>query len=151
MNTTEIINAIKQDKIAKQTFCGVVAIDQLPLKTITRGCSFIVNTETSREYGEHWFAIFSPLNGPVEYFDSYGIKPTNIEIYQFIRKNGGKYIYNTKKIQGNNSISCGQFSILYIYFRSRGYTMSDYIKFYTSNKTYNDILIKKIYNKMIKM
>ena len=149
MNTIQLVKAFKKDKYTRKSFCGVIPIDFLPLRKVKKKCAFIVNTDKSTEVGQHWFSIYVPRSGPIEYFDSYGLKPQNEEIYDFIRANGSKYIYNTTAIQGNSSISCGKFSILFLYFRTRGYKMKDYLKFFTSNKKLNDVFINNLYNKIV--
>jgi hypothetical protein len=151
MDTVQLIKFFKKDKFTRKSFCGVLPLDLLPIRKVRRNCSFIVNTHKSNQPGEHWFSIYVPKYGPVEYFDSYGLKPFNKEVNDFIKANGSHYVYNEKEIQGLNSISCGKFSILFIYFRTRGYTLKQYLKFFTSNKLYNDIFINKLYNKLIKI
>ena len=74
MNTIQLINVISKDELARKNFCGVLPIDHLPIKNLTHDCSFIINTDPSTERGQHWVAIFAPLNGDIEYFDSYGFK-----------------------------------------------------------------------------
>jgi hypothetical protein len=150
MNTVQLIKFFKKDKYARKSFCGVLPLDMLPIRKVRRNCSFIINTHNSNQPGEHWFSIYVPKSGPIEYFDSYGQKPLNKEVYDFIKVNGFKYKYNEKEIQGINSISCGKFAILFIYFRTRNYTLNQYLKFFTSNKIHNDIFINKLYDKLVK-
>jgi len=147
METNQLIHLLLKDKYAKKSFCGVLPIDQLPQKPVKKPCSFIVNTHNSNLPGEHWFAIFVPHRGKIEYFDSYCKKPINNEVYNFLRINGIKYIYNKTCIQSNLSVNCGKFCLHYIYFRSRNYSMKKYVKFFSSNKLYNDMIINKLYKK----
>ena len=149
MNTLQLIDALKKRKFVRRTFCGVIPIDLLGVKKINKNCSFIVNTDDSSKPGEHWFAIYMPKNLPVEFFDSYGIKPKQKEILEFIRFNGKRYKYNDKRIQGNNSINCGLFALFFIYFRAKGYTMEQFLKLFTNNYLNNDLIVKKLYNKIV--
>src|SRR5260370_4762244 len=99
METNQLIHLLLKNKYTMNVFCGVLPIDHLPQKQVRKPCSFIVNTHNSKLPGEHWFAIFVPKRGYIEYFDSYGKKPINKEVYNFIKTNGKKYIYNKKCIQ----------------------------------------------------
>ena len=147
MNTTQLIDFLKRDKFAKKVFCGVIPIDKLPISKVKRPCSYIINTHESQKPGEHWYALYIPRRGYIEYFDSYGIKPINHQIYSFFHANGSKYIYNKIKLQGVKSTNCGLFSAFFIYFRCRGYSMKQYIKFFASNKLHNDLFIKSLFKK----
>ena len=150
MNTTQVEKALLKDKYVKKHYCGVIPLDFLPKKKLKTSCYFIVNTHKSYQPGEHWLSIYIPKKGPIEYFDSYGLKPSNKEILNFLKRNRNHYIYNNVKIQGINSLNCGKFSIFFIYFRSRNFKMKDYLKFFSTNKTDNDLFITKLYEKIIK-
>ena len=149
MNTFNLIKLLKKDKFTRKCFYGVLPIDRLPLRKIKRPCCFIINTDKSHQPGEHWFGIFVPKVGSIEYFDSYGRKPINEEVYSFINSNGKKFTYNNENIQSNESTNCGKFTIFYIYFRVRGFKMKQYLKFFTKNKELNDIIINKMYKKFV--
>jgi hypothetical protein len=149
MDTFQILKLLTKDKYAKKHFCGVLPIDKLPITKIRRPCSFIINTDNSNFPGQHWFALYVPRIGKVEYFDSYGLKPINPQIYEFLRANGSKYIYNSKRIQSDLSKNCGKFCIFYIYMRSRNFPMKQITQFFVSNKNINDLLINKIFKKYI--
>lgn len=146
MYTDELINLLLKNKNTRKIFCGVLALDQVPLHRVRRPCSFIINTDVSALPGHHWFAVFIPRYGPIEYFDSFGIQPRHKRIFDFIMINQRKFIYNKKRIQADLSENCGQFSLLYLYYRSRGYTMNQYLKFFMQDDyEYNDKIIDKLY------
>jgi hypothetical protein len=145
MYTSELIQLLKKDKYSKKSFCGVVPYDKLPLKKLRRPCSFIINTQKSTEPGEHWIAVYLPKRGRIEFFDSYGLKPTIDKIYKMFNLNGKYYIYNNKAIQGVDSKNCGLFTLFYLYFRARGYSLNQYLKFFITNKTHNDTFIKNLF------
>jgi len=119
MNTIEIANILKRNKLSRRIFCGVIPIDHLPQHRINRACAYIVNTQPSNLSGEHWIALYISRYRIIEYFDPYGIQPINPEIFNFIQINGNKYIYNKFKIQTNKSTNCGLFCIFYIYLKLR--------------------------------
>ena len=136
---------MKKNKNVRKSFCGVIPIDKLPLRKVHRNCSFIVNTDDSSQPGSHWFAIYLPKNSPLEYFDSYGTKPTNKRILDFIKANGKRFKYNNKIIQGGNSTSCGLYALFFIYFRIKGFTIKEYQNVFTSNFENNDKIVNKFY------
>jgi hypothetical protein len=148
MDTYQIDQFLKSDKFAKKGFKGVIPINYLPLKYVDRPSSYIINTDNSNLPGEHWFALYIPLKGPIEYWDSYGLKPINNEIYKFIKMNKRPFIYNRFKIQSNNSMTCGQYSIFYIYLRSRNIKMKKITNFFIKNRSINDKIIMKIFKKI---
>ena len=150
MNTIQLIALLKRDKYTRKTFCGVIPINHLPLKKIHRKCSFIVNTDESSLPGTHWFAIYIPKTGPIEYFDSFGRQPEEKEVKYFIKINNRRVIYNSKLLQSSESITCGHFCIFYLLFRNRGYTMKMFTKFFNDNRDFNDKQISLMYLKMIK-
>ena len=128
-------------------------INFLPLQYISRPSSFIVNTLPVTDFnkvpeGEHWFALFIPTRGPIEYFDSYGGKPINSEVYRFCQINRKKIVQNKFKIQANTSIKCGDFSVFYLFLRSRNISMKRIVKFFIRYKHYNDKIIESIFNKL---
>ena len=151
MYTNQIIKNLLKYPWSRRVFCGVKPLDKIPQRRVRRPCSFVVNTDKSDQPGEHWFGIFVPRRGQVEYFDSYGRPPQHREVLTFLRLNGNKFKYNMKRIQSNESQNCGQFTLFFIYFRSKGYTMDQYMKLYSNiDYQYNDQIIEKLYNKMCK-
>ena len=130
MFTQDLIRLLLRNPKSRRVFCGVIPIDHLTLKRVRRPCSFIINTDPSSQPGQHWFAVFDPrLNSqPIEIFDSFGLPSHQKLLFDFIKINShrNQFIYNTRKIQADDSINCGKFSLLYIYFKAKGYTMSQY-------------------------
>ena len=147
MNTNEIIICINKNKEARKKFLGVFPIDLLPLEKMKRPCSIICNTDTSDKGGTHWIAIFIPKIGKIEYFDSFGLKPLNQEIYKFFDFNGVNYVYNNKQIQSNESNTCGKFCVLFILFRSRNLNYRDFLNLFTNDKIYNEKFVENLYKK----
>lgn len=145
MNTYEINDILTKNPITKKIFCGVFAIDNLPKERIKRPCAFVVNTEESTKRGLHWFAIFVPRTGPIEYFDSFGFKPQNKEVYHFIKMNGKQWIHNSRQIQSNESNTCGLFCIIFIALRSKNYNFKQFLRMFKENKLFNENLVGKLF------
>jgi hypothetical protein len=151
MNTTQVAEFLKKDKYTKKIFKGVLPIDHLPLKYIRRPSCFIVNTGRSDTEGEHWVALYLPVKGPIEYFDSYGYLPINKEIYTFFKLNQKKFIYNRFNIQSDKSTNCGKYAIFYLYMRCRRFSLYKFIQFFVKHKYINDKIISKIFTKINKI
>ena len=148
MDTFQLKSIIGKDKFARKSFCGVIPIDYLPKTRLLKTCSFIVNTEDSSKPGKHWIVIYAPLNGFVEYFDPFGLKPTKSEILEFMKINGNNFIYNPHQIQASSSYYCGLFCLFYILLRSRRISMLKIIKFFNEHSNLNDDIIKIIFKKL---
>jgi hypothetical protein len=128
MYSSQIANKCQRLK----SFTGVFAADKLPRTLNELPSSLIVNTHKSSMPGEHWVAIYVNENGFGEYFDSFGMAPYVDEIKDFLNsvcKDG--WTYNTSAIQGLSSIKCGQFCIVFIWFRNLGFTMNQVLSLFS--------------------
>lgn len=151
MNTVDLEKILKNNFFTRKNFLGVYAIDMLPIKKLKRPYSIICNTDPSYRSGKHWVAIFLPKFGKLEYFDSFGIKPTNEEIYELIAKNGKEFKYNSKQIQSNKSVTCGKFCIMFLLFRSKNLRYKDFIDLFLNDKNYNESYIKTMFKKILNL
>lgn len=129
---------------------AVYAADQLPHR-ISPSTAIIVNTDPHNEHGTHWVAFYLE-DGLIEYFDSYG-QPPYLHFYQgFLRRNARRYLYNEHRLQGDNSLVCGQYCLVYLYYRTHhNIKMSDFVQIFddsTTAATHNDVLIKKLFMQM---
>lgn len=112
-------------------FGGVFPIDHLPLTLIAKPRSFIVNLDESWKPGSHWVVIYFPVNGPAYYFDSYGRYPP-ASIITFMERNSKfGWKYNIKKLQGDLSVRCGYYCIVFLKFTPN--YQSFFEKFYECN------------------
>ena len=109
MLTTVQIMAILEDV---PWFNGVYPIDRLPL-TLGKKRGIIINLDESHKEGSHWVSLYLDDKRIAHYFDSFGRKPQG-QILIFIERVSNYYLYNPKKYQGNLSIACGSFCILFI-------------------------------------
>lgn len=96
-------------------FKGVYAIDDLPHEIYTKPFGIVINLDPSWKPGSHWTAIFCPSYGPVIYFDSFGLSPPeNIKTYMERNSQRCGYVYNHGVYQGDLSIKCGYFCLLFL-------------------------------------
>ena len=130
-------------------FVGVFAADRLPRKH-TKPAAFIANTDVSGGGGVHWVAFFIPERGKPEYFDSYGLD-TFIEGHlDFIARSKKTWLTNKKLLQGLRSKVCGQYCLVYLICRMRGYSMKQFQSLFTKNVKKNDIQVRKCIQKYYK-
>ena len=137
MNENEIAHYLMSDEYTSMFFRGVMAYDKLPATNCVKGL-YIVNTDSSTGPGKHWVCLF--VEDLCEYFDSLGNPP--LEVKSFIQKQQKPYIYSNIKLQGSNSDVCGDYCILFSYFRCRGYSMKHFVEMFTNDVDKNDNEIK---------
>lgn len=158
MDTLQILNVLKRFECGTHRGIiknyGVFACDQLPVDVgdiVKRPAFYISNTEPQTSAGRHWISIYVPTRGPLEFFDSFAMRPRNRYFTAFLRLHGEgkKYIYNTKRLQGDFSATCGYYSLLYLRARCRGQSMRSFVSQF-SDKDFrkNDKKVLEMYSKI---
>ena len=139
MNENQITTYMLGDEYISKYFVQVVSYDELPNKSEIP-VLYVVNTDTSEGFGKHWVCVFIQED-MIEYFDSLGKEPK--ELYKFLRNQNIPFKYSLKQIQQNYSDVCGDYCILYSYFRSRGYGIEWFLDLFDNQRlTENDILVE---------
>ncbi len=127
MNSIEIAKILKSDSMVSKCFLGVYASDQLPRRRVTAPCALVANTDPITKSGQHWVAFHVSNDRQGTYFDSYG-KPPAVNIFEeFLDKNCHEWTFNKKRIQGNFSSTCGQYSIYFLTHKCRGYSLPEIV------------------------
>lgn len=145
MNTSEIAKILNCNEYTNKYFKGVYSLDKIP-NFKKRPALLVINTDLSSEPGEHWVAIFLPKKGYPEFFDSYGRRPQKKEFLSFLIKNFKRYVYNKKRLQSSFSAVCGQYCCVFLWFRSFGQSMKEFLKnFDSTNYAQNDKLVKQFF------
>lgn len=147
MNTVQLKNDLESCILSSHG--NVYAADCLPTSKVTLPCSVIINLDSSKQKGSHWVCIHIDVQEKAEYFDSYGFPPTNPEFVSFMLKNSKIWTYNTCGLQDYFSSVCGNYCIVYLYFKTRHYTMRDFLGLFSNDRLNNDSLIRYLYNKLI--
>lgn len=148
MNTIDIERIISKDPKLSRYFEDVLPKDKLPKMVNEYPKSFIVNTDNSDELGQHWVAFYFDTPEYAEFFDSYGQTPEQLapEFTDFISTNSQRWISNSERLQGKNTTVCGQYCIVYLYYRCRGVPMQLFVKQFTKNTTVNDTIVNDFVN-----
>ena len=150
MNTSQLLCVLNCNTFLKYIERNVLAADQLPKASLQHFPSaFIVNTDISSMEGKHWVAFYFDEYKNGEFFDSYGKPPQSYKqaFLNFLTKNAHKYQFNDKKLQNDRSTVCGEYLVLYLLCKARGYTMReivDRLSFNHSDQYVYD-LIKNIF------
>lgn len=128
MNKKQIEQRFKGEK----RFLGVFAADQIP-HYIPIGTGAVINLDPSYKLGSHWVGIYK--SGNLEYFDPLGkAPPSHLKLSSPI-------LFNRRKVQDPDSISCGEFAIHFVKRRLKGDSFSSIQHLWTRNKIFNDLLL----------
>jgi hypothetical protein len=134
MNTIELEKTLCN---YKPTFLGVFSSDNLPEKPGLMVC----NTDTSRERGTHWIAIYIDAERRYgEYFDSFGRKPT-ATFRDYLNRHCKHWIFNDRQLQSVASRFCGHYCIYYCVLRCSGIDLRKIVNQFTNDQGYNDVLV----------
>lgn len=130
--SNEYVEKLCKKTIINHKFYGVYPCDIHPKIGKSKVYSLIFNTGDSTTPGEHFIAIYVTPKC-LFYFDSFGLKPTDINIKRFIELNKGKrkLQHSTKKIQASNSNFCGYFCTAFLLSKDRN--IRTFSKSFSSN------------------
>ena len=105
---------------------GVFARDELPdLRHMQRPFALVVNTDPHDKPGQHWLAIYGPSDKPLKFFDSFGMLPSNYGFYT-------SFGYSCISLHSFSSALCGNYTIYFIFYRSRSVSFNKIISFLKS-------------------
>ncbi len=143
MNTVELHNYMMSDPYIRPYYGGTLAKDQLPPPPTETPKMYIVNQQNSDQPGNHWIVVW--IDAVSEYFDSLGKKPSN-HFRNWLSLNERSYAYNTKRLQNANSDVCGQYCLMYSYFRCRGLSLQKFLDMFDKDLHINDVKVKYFYD-----
>lgn len=133
MDTRQITRILMADEYVKPHFVSVCAHDQLnhyiSHASVHRQTAAIVfNLDPIHLPGSHWVAAFLDFNNYAEYFDSTG-KPPDPACSELLQRvcSHKTFKYNNLTLQDSTQV-CGQFCVVFLKLRCRGYTFEQCIK-----------------------
>jgi hypothetical protein len=135
MNTYEIDQFIKADKVSRCTFQGVYSADTLP----DQPRLLVSNTDESTKPGQHWIAIHVDTDGRGEYFDSFGRAPDK-HFEAFMNKHCTRWTFNKRQLQSIISSFCGYYCCMYCMLRCRRVDMTRIVAMFTTDTGFNDTI-----------
>ena len=149
MDTVQLTLILRKDRYTRGVFQGVYPSDKLPTSVSSYPALFIANVDASDKPGSHWLAFYFTKDREGEFFDSYGLPPSNYSrtFTSFLNNNSSSWIFNTVTLQSVNSKVCGHYCLYFALFRSRQVNMSTIVYRFSSDKSRNDFLVKRFIEK----
>ena len=149
MDTVQLTLVLRKDKYTRGVFQGVYPSDKLPTSVSSFPALFIANVDDSNKPGSHWVAFYFTKDREGEFFDSYGLPPSNYSktFTRFLKNNSNSWIFNTVTLQSINSKVCGHYCLYFALFRSRHVNMTKIVHRFSGNKRRNDFLVKRFIEK----
>lgn len=126
MNSLQISQILKNNKITKKYFKGVFSSNNIPLFTTFPHC-FIANTQRMGLSGEHWVALYVKNRDHIEYFCSLAL-PVNEDLKKYLSQFKYKTL-NCKRLQSLFANTCGPYCIFYLIYRCLGKSFENIIKY----------------------
>jgi hypothetical protein len=131
------------NKISSSFKSNVFAANQIPI-WVNLPAFIISNLDPDTKPGSHWVAIHVDVNGIGEYFDSFGRKPTGYHKL-FLKRNAKRWFYNYKSLQNHFTSVCGEYCLVYLYFKYQGKTMYDFLTLFSNNSLCNDLVLRTLF------
>lgn len=145
MNTLDISHYLK--KINHSLEPNVFAANRIPIH-MTTPVYLISNLDPDTKPGLHWVAIYVNSKGVGEYFDTFGRKPEGYHL-SFLRRNTSMWMYNSKIIQNVFSSLCGEYCLMFLYFKYRGMTFTDFVGMFTEDTIQNDAMLTEMFKNFL--
>ena len=145
MDTIQLTVILRKDKYTRGVFQGVYPSDKLPTSVSSFPALFIANVDTSDKPGSHWVAFYFTKDREGEFFDSYGLPPSNYAgtFTRFLNNNSKEWNFNSMTLQSTTSKVCGHYCLYYALFRCRNISLSTIVHRFSSNKSRNDFLVRR--------
>ena len=149
MNSTQLAIILTKYKYTRAVFQGVYPSDKLPTSVSSIPALFIANVDISEKPGSHWVAFYFTKERDGEFFDSYGLPPSNYTgtFSSFLNNNSNSWSFNSVTLQSINSKVCGHYCLYYALFRCRNIGMSTIVHRFSKNKQRNDFLVQRFIEK----
>ena len=146
MNGQEIQNIIRSDPLMRQHFSGIYSRDEIKFRKMKDKSFILLNLAASTDaLGTHWVLISSMEDGFIDFFDTFGRKPSYIDIINFMMLSGKKLRYSPFQLQHALSQQCGPHCLYVAWLLSRGLTMKEITSdFYRESPYLNDCYVREI-------
>lgn len=150
MDTVQLTYSLWKDKYTQAAFQGVYPLNKLTNRIVSYAALIIANVDTSEKPGSHWVAFYFTQDREAEFFDSYGLPPSDYTrtFTAFLNSNASSWTFNSVTLQSENSQVCGHYCLYYSFFRCRNVSLSTIIHRFSKNKYRNDFLVKRFIEKM---
>lgn len=146
-SSAEINTALKNYDTTSRVFKGCFPADMLPTAIEEFPCALIANTDSSSRPGCHWVAFYARDDENVEMFDSFGHCPGDYPQFKPFIKQFENIEYNGTRAQEHFSSACGYYCMVYILFKCKGFSMTDFVQLFTDDYRNNDQVVTSFVNR----
>lgn len=118
MDTVQLTYSLRKDKYTRAAFQGVYPSNKLTNRIVSYPALIIANVDTSEKPGSHWVAFHFTPDREAEFFDSYGLSPSDYTrtFTDFLNSNASSWTFNSVTLQSENSQVCGHYCLYYRFF-----------------------------------
>ena len=135
--------AIRCDDDMNRKIIGVYASNDIPKKKYPLPYGLIVNTDPHYLPGKHWVAFYIDERGLLETFDSYGIPSSLYSPFMERFMNTFEEQFINRDYRAQKRV-CGQYCLLYLMCRCKGYSMKDIINIFDRDFKVNDQFVSNV-------
>ena len=139
--TSNINELLASDQFTHSINEGTFACDELNNIVINKfpRC-LVINLDKSFQPGSHWVGLYFESPDVVDFFDSYARRLSKYaDIDQFVKSTIGwrnkAILQNHSVLQGENTNVCGHWVVLFLWYRSRGIQLSDFVCLFNDQKS----------------
>ena len=136
MNNIQISKIMKNE--LRPVFRGVFPIDKLHKIGRKLPSAIIINTDKSTGRGKHWCGIYIQKDGKAIYFDSFGRKPEQYEVLEFLNNRCKSWYYNQIMLQNPLTAVCGGYCIWFLTYYHKRKDIGGFFKQFSTNLLKND-------------
>jgi len=137
MDNVQISEIAERHCSLREHFAGVFSRDQLP-ETLARGYFYVVNSANYNEPGRHWLGMYVNEN-EVEFMDSFANEPETYGIHIEY-----PLIMNARQLQSDDSDTCGDYVMYFLYFRSLGLSFPCILSSFRGDRYENDVSVRNL-------
>ena len=131
---TSDIDCFARRMLSNANWLDTHPFDQaLKLSTVKVPFAFVLNSDASHLPGSNWLAFYQESSTlPLKMFDSFGFLPSfyslkNVYSFRILQ-------YSTHRFQNIDSQVCGHYVLMFLIYRSIGYSYIDFINYLLSFK-----------------
>jgi len=145
MDTNTLRCIVNCNRILSQVI-RVFSADEIPKRVTSFPIAWIINTDKKSDPGKHWVVFYISSNHEGEFFDNYGQKPSfySDKFQTFFTANNLALLHNDKRLQSEESKTCGHYCIYFLVNRCRGFQMDDIIRTFSNNYNNNDLFVSDV-------
>lgn len=132
MNSAELLRILCKDSFTVLLNPAVKPMNHFLADELTKPSMNIINYDFCDKPGSHWVAVYTSIDGNIEYFDSYG-RPPPLALTKKLNFYGDVSI-SSVLLQGLSAV-CGQYCLIYLILRARNFSMEEILLVFLSCKT----------------